>query len=542
MKRLFCLTAIIFLPFYLYPQVIEEWVARYDGPGNNYDEANSIAIDQSGNVYVTGRSEQSSLNYDCATVKYDPFGTEKWVQRYNGPENEWDYGKSIAVDAGGYPYVLAQSFNRYTTFKYSSLLGTEMWLTTFSDCNNATALALDNLENVYVTGGGYAGGTSGNDFTTIKYSHLGNELWVQRYSGPDSLDDNAYAIAVDDFGNAYVTGTSNEYLNNYDYATVKYSTDGVLQWAQRYNGPADLDDIAHSIAVDNQGNVYVTGQSENFYDNNDYATIKYNPDGVQQWVKRYSMGGDNAAYAIAVDLSGNVYVTGESEGIGTSLDYATIKYNTTGDQIWVSRYNGPDSTVDAALSLALDGSGNVYVTGGSTDSGNEDCTTVKYNSNGSEIWVQRYNGPGNGWDQGKAIAVDDAGNVYVTGGGYGDGTKTDYVTIKYSQPAGVEQISNNIPDEFILSQNFPNPFNPKTRIRFYSPDQQLITLTVYDVLGNAVAILVNEELPGGEYEVDFNATTLSGSVSAKGKHASGVYFYQLRAGEYTAVKKMILIK
>jgi len=533
MKKLFCLLTIVLIPYYFYAQVTEEWVARYEGPGGNYDEAYSIAIDESGNVYVTGQSEQSPGNYDCVTIRYDPFGTEKWVQRYNGTQNDNDFGISVAVDASGHAYVLAESHSAYVTFKYSTVVGTEMWKRIYPECNSPAALALDNFDNIIVTGGGYAGGISGNDFTTIKYNYLGNLIWIERYGGPDSLSDAAYAIKVDNAGNIYVTGSSGDYLNESDYATVKYNTDGVLQWVQRYNGPAGLIDIAHSIDVDDSGNVYVTGESENHYDHNDYATIKYNSDGVQQWVNRYSAGEDNVAYAIVVDALRNVYVTGESEGIGTTLDYVTIKYSTTGDQMWVSRYNGPDSSLDAAYSLALDGSGNVYVTGASTNDGYEDCVTVKYNSIGSEMWVQRYNGPGNAQDRGRAIAVDGSGNVYVTGGSYGSGTKTDYVTIKYSQPTGVETTSNIIPDEFKLFQNYPNPFNPSTKISWQLLISGQVTLKIFNSLGEEIKTLVNEYQKTGLHSTLFIENS---------SLPSGVYFYQLRAGSFIQTKKMMLLR
>ena len=361
-KSIFFLT-ILFFSLSVYSQVTQEWVARYDGPGSNYDEANAIAIDHVGNVYVTGQSEQSFLNFDCATIKYNPSGGEVWVQRYNGPENEWDYGRAISVDAADDVYMLAQSFDNYVTFKYSTVQGNELWKRTLGNCNGATALVLDNLTNIYVTGAGYGGANSGNDYTTIKYNLLGTGQWVQRYSGPDSLDDAATDIAVDNDGNVYVTGTIGGYLNS-DYATVKYNHLGAFQWSQTYNGPADFDDGAIAIALDDSGNVYVTGSSEQSYGVRDYATIKYNSAGVLRWVNRFNFGGDDVAKDIAVDGEGNVYVTGWSEGIGTGIDYATIMYNSAGVQQWVARYNGPDSLGDGAFALALDTSGNVYVTGG----------------------------------------------------------------------------------------------------------------------------------------------------------------------------------
>ncbi len=536
MKYLFFYLTIVIAPFGLQAQVVEEWVARYDFSGN-YDEAHAIAVDESGGVYVTGKSEQSFLNFDCATVMYDAYGSQKWDTRFNGPDNQQDIGVGIDVNIfSDECFVLAQSHNKYITFRLSAGLGIEQWQRIVNDANGASALVLDNTNMIYVTGAGYAGGNAGNDFTTVKYSNLGAEQWLVRYGGPDSLDDGASDVAVDSYGNVYVTGSIGGFLN-IDYATVKYNHLGAFQWAQTYNGPADFDDGAVAIAVDDSGNVYVTGSSEQSYGVRDYATIKYNSEGVQQWINRYNLGGDDVAKDIAVDSEGNVYVTGWSEGIGTSIDYATIKYNSAGVQQWVARYNGPDSLGDGAFALALDASGNVYVTGASTNNWYEDCVTVKYNSNGSEIWVQRYDGPGNTGDQGRAITVDDDGNVYVTGSSFGDGTKTDYVTIKYSQPTGVEQYPINIPEGFNLKQNYPNPFNPSTKIKYSIPSNRKggmsnVILKVCDILGNEIATLVNEEKPAGIYEVEFNGADLS----------SGIYFYQLKAAEFIQTKKMILLK
>ncbi|HEX7402260.1 MAG TPA: SBBP repeat-containing protein, partial [candidate division Zixibacteria bacterium] len=181
-------------------------------------------------------------------------------------------------------------------------------------------------------------------------------------------------------------------------------------------------------------NVYVTGQSYGGTDY-DYATIKYYPNGDTAWVRRYNEPGNGSDYAnaIAVDSSGNVYVTGQSYG-GTDYDYATIKYYPNGDTTWVRRYNGPGNSDDGAYAMVVDGSGNVYVTGWSSGSGTSyDYTTIKYYPNGDTAWVKRYNGPGNADDYAFAIVLDGSVNVYVTGRSEGNGTDYDYATIKYVQ-------------------------------------------------------------------------------------------------------------
>ncbi|MEO8210711.1 MAG: SBBP repeat-containing protein, partial [bacterium] len=167
--------------------------------------------------------------------------------------------------------------------------------------------------------------------------------WAARYNGPPGNNsDFAYAMALDGSGNVYVTGYSVGIgTGSYDYATVKYNSSGVQQWVSRYNGTANGTDYAYAIAVDSSGNVYVTGGSvgieTNYYD---YATVKYDASGILQWVRRYDLGGGDIASLIAVDGSGNIYVSGYSLGSGTGDDYLTIKYNSSGSLIWVARYTG----------------------------------------------------------------------------------------------------------------------------------------------------------------------------------------------------------
>jgi uncharacterized delta-60 repeat protein len=263
--------------------------------------------------------------------------------------------------------------------------------------------------------------------------------WISRYNGPGNGIDEAFAVVCDASSNIYVTGSSMGSGSNLDYATVKYNSTGQEQWAVRYNGPANFIDIGNAIAVDASGNVYVTGLSTGTTSFSDYATVKYNSAGVQQWVARYNgpSNGTDEAFSVAVDGSGNVYVTGQSLS-GTSYDFATIKYNSAGVQQWASRYNGPQSSLDNASVVRVDGSGNVYVTGGSTGTGSgQDFATVKYNSTGQEQWVVRYNGTNNADDVPSDMRLDVSGNIYITGGSSGSTSSNDYVTIKYNS-AGQE--------------------------------------------------------------------------------------------------------
>jgi len=432
-------------------QVAQQWVARYNGPENYDDFANSIAVDVSGNVYVTGWSYGSGTGPDYCTIKYNSEGIQQWVAIYNGPGNGYDEAKSIVVDGSGNVYVTGLSEGSVTSYDYCTIKynssGVQQWVVRYNGPGNnddrANSIAVDGSGNVYVTGRSCGSGT-GPDYCTIKYNSSGAQQWVARYNGPGNDWDNASSIALDGSGNVYVTGWSYGSGTGPDYCTIKYNSSGAQQWVAIYNGPGNDWDDASSIALDGSGNVYVTGESDGGGTSRDYCTIKYNSEGIQQWVVRYNGPGygDDYANSIAVDGSGNVYVTGESDGGGTSRDYCTIKYNSEGIQQWVVRYNGPGNSWDDAYSIALDDSGNVYVTGYSKGTGGTndyDYCTIKYNSSGDTVWVRRYNGPGNDDDVASSIALDGSGNVYVTGYSYGGSeTNYDYCTIKYN-PSGVQQ-------------------------------------------------------------------------------------------------------
>ncbi|MHC4445821.1 MAG: SBBP repeat-containing protein [Planctomycetota bacterium] len=428
--------------------VIAEWVARYNGPADDRDIAQAIALDTSGNVYVTGYSYGGGTPGDYATVKYAPDGTKLWAARYNGPANWTDWARAIAVDNSGNVYVTGESDGSGTGYDYATIKydtnGNQLWVARYNGPGNvydsATAIALDSSGNVYVTG--YSHGGSYTDYATIKYDTNGNQLWAARYDGPGNLHYAARAIALDTSGNVYVTGHSATTNTNWDYATIKYDTNGNQLWVASYDGPANFTDAAQAIAVDTSGNVYVTGDSLASGYSIDYATIKYDTDGNQEWIARYNGPGNSydGVRDIAVDTSGNVYVTGGSYGGspyygGTASDYATIKYDSSGNQLWAARYNGPGNSSDSAYAMAVDASGNVYVTGGSWGGGTGtggDYATIKYDTDGNQEWIAKYNGPANWQDSAVAIAVDNTGNAYVTGGSWGSGTDFDYATIKYS--------------------------------------------------------------------------------------------------------------
>jgi len=379
-------------------------------------------------VYVTGYSYRGKRekHADYCTLKYDSDGNLIWDKRYDSRRNGQDYPNALAVDDDGNVYVTGRS---------------------------EESLEDEPLRSF--------------DYLTIKYSDRGRLRWEKRYEGIGvDTDDVATAILVkqpDPLGNVfvYVTGYSEQTHQDSglhkDFATIKYhATNGEEVWTTLDDGAVIYDggynDEANALAVDDADNIYVSGYSFND-DNKDFATIKYDTDGNEVWKTterpngeiRYDGGGDDVAtdMVIKADELGDIfiYVTGYSEqdhpGTGLHKDFATIKYDTDGIEVWPDGPAITDGGVgdDEAAAIFVDDFGDIYVTG-TSQKANIDYFTVRYNPDGSVIWMGRYNSATNWNDFAKAIVVvDSEGSVYayVTGFSQKPGSlKNNYIlTVKY---------------------------------------------------------------------------------------------------------------
>jgi len=520
-------------------QVNEEWVKKYISP-NNYDVSPcALTTDNIGNVYVLGSNGNLTTTYkNFVTLKYNPSGILLWTALYDGDGSPGYGANALAVDNDGNVYVtgsiIGTNFD-YATVKYNSS-GVRQWVAKYNGLANnvdvSRDIKLDNNGNIYITG--YSTGINDKvDYVTIKYNAAGIQQWLARYNSENNLEDFGVSLLLDNSGNVFVGGYSSLDAAYTDYSIVKYDSLGIQQWATRYSCPAwNSIDIPKTMIMDNNGNIYITGTSNGAGTDNDIVTIKYNSAGIEKWIQRYNGPGNlyDIPGSIALDSHGNIYLAGETHQIPQYTDLTIIKYDSLGNQIWLANYNGDAHEYGAAYSMIVDDSDNVIITGYTDTGNNSDCITIKYSALGELLWIKKYTGIGFN-NAGIKIKQDQSKNIYIAGR-IRDASKLNMVTIKYSQVSGINILSNNLPSEFNLYQNYPNPFNPTTKIKFDIPKLSDVKIIVFDAVGREIKNITQNNLTPGSYEYEFNGENLS----------SGIYYFKLQTNDFSKSVKMVLLK
>jgi uncharacterized delta-60 repeat protein len=571
------------------------WAMIYNGPSSSDDGSAGIALAPNDRICVVGNAYNGFALQDYLVLNYSSAGIEQWAAFYNGPSDLWDLATDLCLSQEGGIYVAGAVSHTYLgrdflLIKYDAN-GMALWTATYNHSANeddrAEQVAVDVEGNVYVTGAS-EGTTTQDDYATVKYNSLGEQLWVARYNGPDNEDDRAEDVGVNSLNEVWVTGRSTNASNSYDIVTVKYDANGTQLWTETYGSVAE-DDWSEELAFDSQENVLVAGVTA-ASGTNDFLMLKYAPTGQLLWAATYNgpAQGSDELTALAIDPSDNVYAAGESEGSGTYGDFLVVKYNPSGDLMWTARYDGADHLFDAAADLGIDSQGNVIVTGSTeTASGRPSIMTIKYNSQGVLLWAQVYdstagredyanalaianddriyvtgssfldpatgyltivyspsgellgsaiyNGPANGHDEPVALVASPNGDVYVTGRSFDLATDDDLLTIKYSMVTGIGDEgsgASSAPVAFRLNAAYPNPFNASATIRFELPISGMTRLEVFDLAGRMVGRLVDGWKPAGSHQVAFDGANL----------ASGLYICRMQAGDFESSAKMVLMK
>jgi uncharacterized delta-60 repeat protein len=343
------------------------WIGLLEG--TVFDPGFSVAVDNSGNIYVFGQSNTSgSVKFQIA--KYNSFGVIQW-QRMLGDGS----GRSVAVSTSGNVYFLGffavSGANSFCLAKYNTS-GAIQWQRSLglnSTQNFGLSVAVDTSENIYVCGTSSASGgiTKGQ---IAKYNSSGTIQWQRRLDGVAELGE-LNSVVVGSSGNVYTCGTSDASLPQV-MQTVKYDTSGTIQW-QRSLSDASNTSSGQSVTVDSSENVYVCG-----FSGNNFQIVKYNTSGTIQWQR--TLGSAGQGRSIAADGSGNIYVCGSSNASGTN-NFQIAKYNTSGTIQWQRSLGG--SATDSGRSVAVDAFGNVYVCGDTNASGTNDFMFAKLPADGS---------------------------------------------------------------------------------------------------------------------------------------------------------------
>jgi hypothetical protein len=533
-----------------------QWISNFGGytTGDvSLTNAKGIAItvDNSGCSYVTGICNEGVTGNDILVIKYDTSGDTIWTRSYNGSADSDDDGLGICVDGSGNVYVVGSIMNSGMSYdmallKYNSN-GDLQWVRSYAgtEGNNedrALGIAVDSEDHIYITGFSTESDLK-TDIVTRKYDSEGELLWSVLEDGADDLDSKGMGIVVDNSGNICVTGFTNTTNNGADIITIKYDSYGNQSSLATFNGGGNSEDKAFGIAVDENDNMFVVGYTTN--SNIDYAVLSYSSSGSLNWSNSYNGtgNGEDKAFGIAVDESGNTYITGHSMTSEPNYDYVTLMVNSSGSIAWTSSYNGTGNGDDKASALGLvysEGTASqVVVTGESYGTSvNNDFATVRYDaSTGSQIAVSRYSMSTTSNDKASDIAITPGTNMIIVTG-FSEiiieaNAGPSYLSTVSLGSINSELITNsNTPSKFTLHQNYPNPFNPSTTIKFDISTGENVRLSIYDMLGRTVDVLINQNLQAGSYTISYTNKSLS----------SGIYLYELKAGNYREIKKMTLVK
>jgi uncharacterized delta-60 repeat protein len=437
-------------------------IAKYNSSGviqwqrtlasSGTDVGNGIAVDVSGNVYITGTS-----NDDIIIAKYNTSGTLQW-QSTLASTSSTDLGNAIAVDSSGNVYITGSTYNGTTNdiilAKYDTN-GAIAWQRLLaSSIDNGNGIAVDNSGNVYIVG------YTSDAILTIKCNtSSGTTVWQRTLFS--LISENGRGVAVDSSGNVYIAGGSGG-----NAIIAKYDTNGNISpdgW-QRYLA---TDVGAMAIAVDSSNNVYIVGQT-----GSDIVIAKYNTSGTIQWQRTLGSSNTDGGFGIAVDSSGsNVYITGNtyndviiakipSDG-GTAGTYGSFTYTATSlasgtstltanttplpesagtlvvnKNVWISTFGASGSSLESSNGIALDSAKNIYTIGKTLHtSGTTDSLLVKYNTSGTMQWQRTLTGS-NSNDSGNGIAIDSFDNIYTVGT---TGSNANDIAISKYNTSGVIQ-------------------------------------------------------------------------------------------------------
>lgn len=457
-----------------------------------------------------------------------------WTRTYGGSGSDVGYSVQQTNDGG---YIIAGMTNSFGAGDNDVYLvktnqqGDTLWTRTFGGADRDFGAGVkQTIDGGYIIIGATKSFNNGiDDLYLIKTDHNGDTLWTKVYGG--LWGDVGISIIQDKEGNYIATGYTMSFdPGNADVWILKFTEFGDTLWTRRVGGSQV--EYGMSIKQSKNEGYIITGYTQSFGLNHDVYLIRLDTSGDTIWTNHYGgQGSDYGEDVIELDDGGFIiagYTTSYSIGLNR-YDCYLVRVNLNGDTLWTRHYGGEFDDKAYAIELFEDG----FVLAGYTHNfgtTERDAYIIKTNFNGDTVWTKTIGGLYNDW--GFNIYKTDDDGLILTGefDKYGDGNHDVWLVKIDNLVVGIE--NELFPNQYFLSQNYPNPFNPTTKISYSVPQMRFVTLKVYDVLGNEIANLVNEEKPAGSYEVEFDGAGLP----------SGIYFYRLKVRDFVETKKMVFLK
>lgn len=500
------------------------WINGYGG--NNDDEGNAVVQTSDGGFVAAGYTKSyGSGGTDFYLIKVDANGNQLWDRVFGGTSDEEVYS-IVMTDDGGFLLAGATSSfgsgSRDIWLVKSDASGNQQWTKTIGGLSSDGARSISKTsDGGYIITGwtfSYGPGAVGNVWL-VKTDAAGNMVWNKFFGGTD-VDRGLSAKQTSDGGYLLTGYTASSGAGLDDMLLIKTDSLGNAQWQNTFGGSGR--DYGNSVIQSSDGGFVVTGYTLSYgAGGDDLWIVKTNELGNQLWSKTLGGAQSDVGNYLIETSDGSFIITGHTLSRGAGLhDVWLIKLASVIPVELVS-FNASVSGNDAELKW---------------------ITATEINNKGFEIQramivneLKDYSWEAAGFINGNGTSTET--HIYsfidknLESGKYAYRLKQiDFDgSFEYSDIVEIE-ISN--PEEFVLEQNYPNPFNPTTVISWQSPVGIHQTLRIYDVLGNEVATLVDEYRETGRFKVEFYASNL----------ASGLYFYKLTAGNYSATRKMILMK
>jgi hypothetical protein len=460
---------------------------------------------------------------------------------YGGIEDE---DANAFVETYDHGFMIAGSTKSYGAGNFDLYIirtdpqGNPIWTKTFGGTGYDKSQDIIKTDTAEYLIAAFSSSASDANIYLVKIDDNGDTLWTKTVGTEDN--DHVTRIKKTNDGGFVLCGYIERYFE-YKYLIWKFSSSGDSVWAKTYDfgWAQDIDQ------TNDGGYMMVVYPYANLTPIQDFQLVKTNSSGDTLWTKFYGGTDVEVAYAGEQVTGGGYIIAGRTNSYGNGAsDFYLIKTNGSGDLLWDKTFGG--DLDDRAFSMTQTSDGG-FIVGGYTASFNVgyfDFYMVRTNSGGDTLWTKTY---GAEWQEEIYDIKESSDGGFAAVGythSYGAGTNPNIYFVKTDAQGLITEVEDqNIPNNFSfeLKQNYPNPFNPSTKISFTIPqdarqETKNVSLKIYDILGNKITTLVNEEKPTGNYEVDFN------QASSIMNLASGIYFYQLKFGDFVQTKKMIYLK